>query len=162
MTETTTAHQTLGDESFMSAADLRSYMDKLALAKANEEIEAMDHARHAKDDLAKTLAKPLELTPDKLHEIAGRLLTKITTAAERGETEIMVLRFPNSLCTDHGRAINNAIDGWPDTLTGRPRQAYELWRDKLKPEGYGLKAMIIEWPHDMPGDVGMFLTWSRR
>ena len=165
MTETTTApdpHQTLGDESFMSAVDLRKYMDKLALAKANEEVEAMDHARHAKDELAKTLAQPIQLTPEKLEEIAGTLRIKVTAAAERGETEIMVMRFPNTLCSDSGRAINNALEGWPESLTGRPRQAYELWRDKLKPAGYGLKAMIVDWPNGMPGDVGMFLTWGHK
>ena len=155
------AHE-LGDESFMSADDLRNYMTKIAQARANEEVEAMDRAEKAKDELSKTLAEPIELTPEKLEEIAGRLLIKLRAAAERGETEIMVMRFPNTLCTDHGRAINNTLPNWPDTLTGRPRQAYELWRDRLKPQGYGLSAMIIDWPNGMPGDVGLFLTWAPR
>lgn len=162
MTEIPGPHEKLGDESFMSAADLRGYMDKIALAKMNEAVEAMDHARRAKEDLAKQLAEPIELTPQKLHELAETLLVKMRAAAERGETEIMVMRFPNSLCTDHGRAINNAEPGWPDTLTGRPRQAYEIWRDHLKSAGYGLSALIVEWPNDMPGDVGMYLTWGKR
>ncbi|UOK72784.1 hypothetical protein [Ancylobacter polymorphus] len=162
MTDPTGTHDKLGDESFMSAADLRGYMDKIALAKMNEAVEAMDHARHAKEELAKRLAEPIELTPQKLHELAETLLVKLRAAAERGETEIMVMRFPNSLCTDHGRAINNAEPGWPDTLTGRPRQAYEIWRDHLKSAGYGLSALIVEWPNDMPGDVGMYLTWGKR
>ncbi|WP_371347727.1 hypothetical protein [Ancylobacter sp. IITR112] len=155
-------HQTLGDESFMSAADLRGYMDKIALAKMNEAVEAMDHARRAKEELAKTLAQPIDLTPQKLHEMAEALQVKMRAAAERGETEIMVMRFPNTLCTDHGRAINNAEEGWPDTLTGRPRQAYELWRDHLRAAGYRLSALIVEWPNDMPGDVGMYLTWGKK
>lgn len=162
MTETPGLHEKLGDESFMSAADLRTYMDKIALAKMNEAVEAMDHARHAKEELAKRLAEPIDLTPQKLHELAETLLVKMRAAAERGETEIMVMRFPNSLCTDHGRAINNAEPGWPETLTGRPRQAYEIWRDRLKSAGYGLSALIVEWPNDMPGDVGMYLTWGKR
>lgn len=162
MTETPGLHEKLGDESFMSAADLRTYMDKIALAKMNEAVEAMDHARHAKEELAKRLAEPIDLTPQKLHELAETLLVKMRAAAERGETEIMVMRFPNSLCTDHGRAINNAEPGWPETLTGRPRQAYEIWRDHLKGAGYGLSALIVEWPNDMPGDVGMYLTWGKR
>ena len=72
----------------------------------------------------------------------------------------MVMRFPVELCTDKGRAINNTDPDWPDSLTGRPRQAYELWRDQLRDGGYKLKAMIIEWPAGMPGDVGFFLSWS--
>ena len=63
-------------------------------------------------------------------------------------------------CTDKGRGINNADKDWPETLTGRPRQAYEFWRDHLRPAGYRLKAMIIEWPGGLPGDVGFFLQWG--
>lgn len=154
-------NQHLGDESFMSAADLRGYMDKIALAKMNEAVTAMDHARRAKEELAKTLSQPIDLTPAKLEEITQTLLIKLRAAAERGEDEIMVMRFPNTLCSDHGRAVNNAESNWPDTLTGRPRQAYELWRDRLRSSGYGLSALIVEWPNGMPGDVGMFLTWGK-
>jgi len=152
----------LGDESFMSAEDLRHYMDKVAMAHAKEMVEAVEKADRAREELAKTLAAPIELTPAKLEEITQSLLVKLRSAAERGETELMVMRFPNSLCTDHGRAINNTLEGWPDTLTGRPRQAYELWRDRLKPLGFGLAAMIVDWPKGMPGDVGLFLTWARK
>lgn len=155
-------HHLLGDESFMSAADLRGYMEKVAMARMNEAVEAMDRARHAKDELAKTLSRPIDLTPTKLHEITESLLVKLRAAAERGETEIMVMRFPNTLCSDHGRAVNNGESNWPETLVGRPRQAYELWRDHLKSAGYGLSAMIVEWPNGMPGDVGMFLIWGKR
>ncbi|MBB3771704.1 hypothetical protein FHS55_002313 [Angulomicrobium tetraedrale] len=156
------AQRQLGDESFMSASDLRGYMDKVATARANEMVEAMDKADRAREELAKTLAEPIEVTPQKLEEITQSLLVKLRAAAERGETELMVMRFPNSLCTDQGRAINNTLQGWPDTLTGRPRQAYELWRDRLKPAGFGLAAMIVDWPKGMPGDVGLFLTWGGR
>ena len=120
----------------------------------------MDRADKAREELIKTLSQPIDLTPDKLHEISQNLLTKIRLAAQRGETEIMVMRFPNVLCTDKGRAINNAEEGWPDTLTGRPRQAYELWRDHLRQGHYKLKAMIVDWPNGMPGDVGFFLSWA--
>lgn len=156
----TTAHAKLGDESFMSADDLRSYMQELEQAKLSKEISAMDRADKARDELVKTLRQPVDLTPERLREIASNLTTKMRLAAQRGETEIMVMRFPNALCTDKGRAINNAEEGWPDTLTGRPRQAYELWRDHLRGAHYKLKAMIIDWPSGMPGDVGFFLSWA--
>ncbi|MFS8035985.1 hypothetical protein ACI7BZ_03300 [Xanthobacter sp. AM11] len=151
---------TLGDETFMSAEDLRSYMQEVEQAKLSKEIAAMDRADKARDELVKTLSQPIDLTPELLQEITHNLLTKIRLAAQRGETEIMVMRFPNTLCNDKGRAINNAEEGWPDTLTGRPRQAFELWRDHLRPAHYKLKAMIIDWPNGMPGDVGFFLSWA--
>jgi hypothetical protein len=70
------------------------------------------------------------------------------------------MRFPHELCADKGRAINNAEPGWPETLTGRPRQAFELWRDHLRPAGYRLSAVIVDWPGGLPGDVGFFLSWG--
>lgn len=153
-------HGTLGDESFMSADELRNYMHELEESKLSKELEAMDREQKARAELIKTLSTPLDLTPDALHDIAQNLVNKMKIAAQRGETEIMVMRFPNLLCSDKGRAINNAEEGWPDTLTGRPRQAFELWRDHLRPAHYKLKAMIVDWPNGMPGDVGMFLSWA--
>ena len=163
MSDTTASndkHTSLGDETFMSAEDLRAYMHELEQAKLSKEIAAMDRADKARAELAKTLSEPINLTPERLHEITQNLQVKIRLAAQRGETEIMVMRFPNTLCTDKGRAINNAEDGWPETLTGRPRQAFELWRDHLRPAHYKLKALIIDWPNGMPGDVGFFLSWA--
>lgn len=161
MTEKSTdANATLGDETFMTADDLKAYMRELERAKASKEFAVMEGADKARAELERTLSKPVELTPEKIHEITAALQMKMRLAAQRGETEIMVMRFPNSLCTDRGRAINYAEDGWPDTLTGRPKQAYEFWRDQLKPSHYRLKAMIIDWPNGMPGDVGFFLSWA--
>ena len=150
--------QELGDESFMSAADLRTYMDEMDMAKAMKEVDAMDRAEKARKELIKTLSTPASL--EEIEEIVASVQRKVRSAAQRGATELMVMRFPCALCTDKGRAINNAEKDWPDTLTGRPREAYEFWRDHLRPAGYRLKAMIIEWPGGLPGDVGFFLQWG--
>lgn len=156
----TKAQQELGDETFMSAADLRNYMTEMQMAKAGKSVEGMDRAEKARQDLIKRLSEPLDLTPDTLRDILQPLKSKLRAAAERGQTELMVMRFPNALCSDHGRAINNSDPAWPETLTGRPRQAYELWRDQLRSAGFRLSAMIIEWPAGLPGDVGFFLKWG--
>jgi len=144
------ADRELDDATFMSAEQLRGYMSVLTSAKASDEVGAMDRADKAKKDLIKTLSAPIDVTQEKLKGIMTPLLHKLQKAAERGETELMVMRFPNGLCTDKGRAINNAEAGWPETLTGRPKQDYELWRDKLRPAGHRLTAIILDWP----GDVG--------
>ncbi|WP_262300284.1 hypothetical protein [Microvirga sesbaniae] len=154
------AKQELGDETFMSARDLRNYMTEMQMAKASKSLEGMDRAEKARQDLIKRMAEPIDLTPERLQEILQPLKAKLRSAAERGQTELMVMRFPNALCTDHGRAINNSDPTWPDTLTGRPRQAYELWRDQLRDAGFKLSALIIEWPGGLPGDVGFFLKWG--
>lgn len=153
-------HTTLGDETFMSAEDLREYMTEMQMAKATKEFGAMDRAEEARKALVKKLSEPIELTPEALKELNQRLISQMRVAAQRGQTQVLVMRFPNSLCTDKGRAINNGESGWPDTLTGRPRQAYEYWQDHLKPAKYKLRAMIIEWPGGLPGDVGFYLSWG--
>jgi hypothetical protein len=154
------AQQELGDETFMSAADLRTYMTEMQMANAMKSVDGMDKAGKAREDLIKRMAEPLDLTPERLKEILQPLKSKLRLAAADGKTELMVMRFPNALCTDKGRAINNADPTWPETLTGRPRQAYELWQDQLRAAGFRLSAMIIEWPGGLPGDVGFFLKWA--
>jgi len=157
-----TSHEAnkLGDETFMTAGDLRGYMTSMMMANASDEVAAMDRADKARKELIKSLSVQIEITPEKLQEVTTTLLQKLRKAAQRGETELMVMRFPCELCTDKGRAINNSEAGWPDTLIGRPRQAYEFWRDQLRPAGYRLTAMIVEWPGGLPGDVGFFLGWG--
>jgi len=152
--------QELGDETFMSATDLRSYMSEMQMARAMKSVDGMDRAGKARDELISRLSEPLDLTPERLKGILQPLQAKLRAAAERGQTELMVMRFPNALCTDKGRAINNADPTWPESLTGRPRQAYELWRDQLRDAGFRLNAMIIDWPGGLPGDVGFFLKWG--
>ncbi|GGF66724.1 hypothetical protein GCM10007301_27990 [Azorhizobium oxalatiphilum] len=154
------AHEALDDEAFMSAEDLQKYMDQISLAKASRRSDALDGVEAARQELVKTLSEPVDLTPDRIAELKRTLAHKMRSAAERGQNEIMVMRFPNALCTDHGRTINNSAENWPESLTGRPCQAYEFWREHLQPAGFRLKAMIIEWPNGMPGDVGFFLSWS--
>ncbi|KAA0114903.1 hypothetical protein CIW48_28345 [Methylobacterium sp. P1-11] len=152
----------LGDETFMSAIELGAYTAKLKAAKAERDLQADDRARKAQVELIKTLSKPIELTPEKMQEITKSLLHKLRIAADQGKNELLVMRFPNMMCSDGGRAINNSETDWPETLTGRARQAYEFWQDRLQPAGYGLRAMIVDWPDGMPGDVGFFLNWDTR
>ncbi|CAM5771445.1 hypothetical protein LMIY3S_03511 [Labrys miyagiensis] len=157
---TTASLDTLGDDSFMSADDLRKYMAEMKMAQMSKELNAMDKAEKARKELVESLQQYVDLTPAKIAEIKQRVQGMIRRAAANGETEAMVMRFPNALCTDSGRAINNTEPDWPSTLTGRPKQAFEFWRDHLQPMKYKLKAMIIEFPGGFPGDVGFFLSWS--
>ena len=154
------SNEKLGDEAFMKADELRAYMTSLQMAKVEKAMSAMDSADKARRDLVRTLQEPVALTPEFLQGVKTNLANRVRKAAQSGETEVLVMRFPGELCSDKGRAINNNDPDWPESLTGRPRQAYELWRDYLRAGGYKLKAMIIEWPAGLPGDVGFFLSWS--
>ncbi|ACK50140.1 conserved hypothetical protein [Methylocella silvestris BL2] len=158
MSQSAATHSThhLGDEAFMSVSDLKSYVAQVESAKASQSYAAIQQAENAKRDLIDKLMKRIDITPERTHAFMNR----VKLAAERGESEMQVVRFPSEMCSDHGRAINNTEEGWPDTLVGAPRQFYELWKADLQPLGYGLKAMIVDWPAGFPGDVGMFLTWK--
>ena len=80
-------------------------------------------------------------------------------AAERGEHEYLLLRFPSNACTDRGRAITAHEASWSQTLTGDAAAVYRHWRDELMPQGFELSARILEFPGGTPGDVGLFLRW---
>ena len=139
----------------MSVADLKAYVVQVESAKASQSYTAMEAAEKAKKELVARMMRPVEVTPERIKAF----MNSVKLAAERGDDEMLIGRFPSEMCTDHGRAINNTEEDWPDTLVGVPRQVYEIWKEKLQPLGYHLKAMIIEWPGGFPGDVGMYLTW---
>jgi hypothetical protein len=92
-------------------------------------------------------------------EAIRRATVIIERAVSSGLTEVQVFRFPNILCTDHGRAINQQETGWEQTLTGIPKEIYELWARHFRQRGYRLRVQIIDFPGGMPGDVGMTLVW---
>jgi hypothetical protein len=135
--------QELGDETFMSATELRNYMKQTEMAKASKD-GGSDQAHKAREELIKPLLQPVTVTPEKIAEVKRRVQSALRSAAKKGDKEVLVMRFPNALYTDKGRALNNSEKEWPSTLIGRPLQAFEFWRDHLKPQGYGLKAMIVD------------------
>lgn len=143
----------------MPARQLRAYMAQLEAARATREIDALDQFGKARRELIEHCLRPLEITPERLARHAISIRNRLEGAAKRGATELLIAQFPVELSTDGGRAVNNGDPDWPETLVGRPRQAFEFWRDHLQPLGYRIAAMIVDWPHGMPGDIGLFLRW---
>jgi len=88
------------------------------------------------------------------------LMRRAREAAKAGNTEFELLRFPSQLCTDGGRAINIAEEGWPGTLRGEARELYDRFEKDLKPLGFHLTAKILDFPDGFPGDAGLFLRWG--
>lgn len=139
----------------ISAADLRMHIAELQAEKARllaEKSKKVDAAmRKMADDFVNQ-----HLTDDELAE----LRTKIKHAVDNGQMEVMVMRFPSSICTDKGRAINNALENWPETLPSKAHDLYNLWDSQARARGFKLRAMIVDYPGGIPGDVGMFVNWS--
>ena len=88
------------------------------------------------------------------------ILKNAADAAHRGEREFLLLRFPNALCSDGGRAINAPSGDWPTTLRGEAAELYLRWQRDLQPRGFHLFARVLEFPGGLPGDIGLFLAWG--
>jgi len=89
------------------------------------------------------------------------LLHQARAAAEHGEKESMLLRFPSQLCSDGGRAVNAMEPDWPATLRGEAAELYPRWERDLQPHGFHLAARVLEFPSGVPGDIGLFLVWAQ-
>jgi hypothetical protein len=135
-------------------------MEKLALAEAEKAAEAARKHAAAEAEKKALLDKLIAPSGVSEEERMKRAAAIIERAVSNGFTEVLVMRFPNTLCTDRGRAINQQEQGWEKTLTGLPKELYEFWDRQLRPLGYKIKYQIVDFPGGMPGDVGIILKWS--
>ena len=125
--------------------------------KADEYARRAAAAEAEKRALIERLSKPSGLTEEEKVKLAS---TVIQRAVRNGLSEVQVYRFPNTLCTDRGRAINQMEAGWEKTLTGIPKEIYQLWADYLQPRGYRIRYQIIDFPGGVPGDIGIAIAWG--
>ena len=136
-------------------------IQKEAALKASEKAE--EHARRfaaaeaEKRAMIDELSKPSGLSEEEKVQLAS---TVIQRAVRNGLSEVQIYRFPNSLCTDHGRAINRMAKGWETTLTGIPKEIYQLWSDYLQPRGYHIRYRSVDVPGGMPGDISITINWD--
>ena len=148
------------DEGSFKLPTAQEAMEKLALAeaeKASAALRKQSDAEAEKKMLLEKLAKPLGVSDDEALRRVGIIIER---AVSNGLTEVQVYRFPNALCTDHGRAINQQEQGWETTLTGLPKEMFQFWERQLRPRGYKIKFQIVDFPNGMPGDVGITLKWA--
>ena len=103
------------------------------------------------------LSKPSGLSEDEKIKLAS---TVIQRAAQNGLIEFQVYRFPNSLCTDQGRAIARQEEGWEKTLSGIALEIYQLWLDYLQPRGYRIRYEIVDFSGGVPGDISIVISWD--
>ena len=139
----------------------KQVMQQLALAeaeKASEEMRKRAKADAEKKALIDRLTKPSGVSDE---QALKRTAAIVQRAMKNGLTEVEVIRFPNSMCTDHGRAINNNLEaGWEETLTGLPREIYLFWERQLKPRGYKVRYQVVDFSGGIPGDIGITLKWG--
>jgi CBS domain-containing protein len=130
------------------------------LAAHHREEEAARRAE-AHDQVAQShLKQTHQLLAAKLSDESWHhMLRNARAAAQKGEEEQLLLRFPCELCTDHGRAVNAPDPNWPATLRGIAAEVFMRWKRELQPHGFGLLARVIDFPDGVPGDIGMYLKW---
>ena len=138
------------------ASDVMMQIAEAQAAKAAAHDRQKSAEQAEKDALIKKLNQPSGKTEEEKVKLAA---TVIKRAMDNGLLEVQVYRFPNAMCTDHGRAINQAEPGWEKTLTGIPKEIFYLWQDHLREKGYKIRYQILEFPGGLPGDIGITLSW---
>ncbi len=138
------------------ATDALLQVAEAEVAKADERKRAAAAAEAEKRALIEQIQKPSGISEE---EGIKRAAAIIQRAVRNGLTEVQVYRFPNELCTDRGRAINQREPGWENTLTGLPKEMFQLWQTHLKPRGYKIRYQIVDFPGGMPGDISITLSW---
>jgi hypothetical protein len=145
------------DDLIPSASTIQKEAALREAEKAEEYARLAAAVESEKRALIERLSRPSGKSEEEKIELAS---TVIQRAVRNGLTEVQVYRFPNSLCTDKGRAINQQEAGWENTLTGISKEIYQLWADYLKPRGYRIRYQIIEFPGGVPGDIGITIAWG--
>ena len=120
------------DELIPTAKEIQRQAAIKEAEKADEHLRRAAAAEAEKRALIEKLSQPSGLSEDEKVKLAS---TVIQRAVRNGLSEVQVYRFPNTLCTDRGRAINQQEAGWEKTLTGIPLEIFQLWSSYLKPRG---------------------------
>jgi hypothetical protein len=145
------------DDLLPKAADCRKTVAQIEGEKASEYVRVQAAKEAEKKALLDQFSKPSGVSDE---ERMKRAAVIIKRAVKNGLTEVEVGRFPNRLCTDSGRAINQQEPGWENTLTGLPKELFQFWKLHLQPRGYKVRFQIVDWPEGKPGDIGMTLGWD--
>ncbi|MFZ3361510.1 MAG: hypothetical protein WCA56_01880 [Xanthobacteraceae bacterium] len=140
-----------------SAKEVMAEIARKEAEKASAAVQEMSAADAEKKALLEKFSKPSGVSDEDRLERAAAIIRR---AASNGLFEVEIVRFPNEMCTDRGRAINQGEAGWEKTLTGFPKELYDFWERHLRSKGYKVGFRIVDFPGGVPGDVGMTLRWN--
>ena len=145
------------DDLIPNATQIRKEAALKEAEKVEEYVRAAAAAEAEKRALIERLNRPSGKSEAEKIQLASTIIRR---AVLDGKTEVLVYRFPNTLCTDKGRAINQMEAGWEKTLTGIPKEIFELWTEYLKPRGYRIGYQVVDFPGGVPGDIGVIISWG--
>jgi hypothetical protein len=147
------------DDLLPTATDCNKRIAEAEAEQASESARKRAAAEAEKKALLDRLKEPSGVSDEERMKRAAAIINR---AVNNGQTEVFIGRFPNTLVTDRGRAINQQEPGWEQTLLGLPKELYDFWKQYLQPRGYRLKCEIVDWPDGLPGDIGITLMWSQQ
>jgi hypothetical protein len=145
------------DDLIPSAKQIQKEAALKEAQKAEEHAKKRAAAEAEKQKLIDKLSQPSGLSEEDKVKLAANVIQR---AVRNGLTEVEVYRFPNSLTTDRGRAINQMEKGWETTLTGIPKEIFQLWSDYLQPRGYRIRYQVVDFAGGVPGDIGITISWD--
>jgi hypothetical protein len=140
-----------------TAKDLRVKIAQVEGERASAAMKAHAAADAEKQAFLDRISRPSGLTDEQVLEKASHIVAR---AVSNGLTSVQVFQFPNHLCTDDGRAIDQAEEGWEKTLTGIPKELHAFGKRQLEPRGYHMKYVVVDRPGGMRGDIGVVLSWE--
>src|ERR1700748_1638444 len=114
------------DDLLPTAQEIQKQAALNEAVKADEFTRRLAAAEAEKRVLIEKLSKPSGLSEDEKVKLASSVIQR---AVRNGLSEVQVYRFPNILCTDRGRAINQMEAGWEKTLSGIPKEIFQLCVD---------------------------------
>ena len=138
----------------ISASDLRRRMADRELEDAKKAMAKRKQMEDEQEEFRRYF-----MSSEVTEQDRQRIRQKAMRLADQGQTEICILSFPSDFCSDGGRAINNHLPDWPDTLTGRAAKLFQLWEQNAKPMGYRLEARVLNYPKGIIGDIGLYVMW---
>src|SRR4029453_13477641 len=103
----------------LTVKELQAKIAEAEGAKASAAMKAMHAEEEEKRALLERLGKPSGVSDEEVMEKASIIINR---AVENGMMSVQVFTFPHSLCTDNGRAINQAEGGWERALAGRAQE----------------------------------------
>ena len=141
-------------EKILSPKELKAISYEADQAKMREALAR----ERKKDDMQRELHDSF-MNRDVHPDVNARVMRAIRNAAEQGKHEVLAVTFPSSYCNDQGRAINNGDPEWAKSLEGFAKRAHDWFDANMRPQGFKMRAEIMNYPGGMPGDVGIYVCW---
>ncbi len=104
----------------LTVKELQAKIAEAEGAKASAALKRHQAEEHEKAELLDRLTKPSGLSDDEVMEKASIIIER---AVENGLMSVQVFRFPHTLCSDNGRAINQGETGWETTSPASRRRS---------------------------------------